>query len=113
MSGDRGTASIEMAVIGFAVLALTIPILSTVASIAEAHGEVASVAADAASWYARHGEPLASEDLGVDIVYEVDDELVVASATRSVSVIAAGGVRVALSASHTARARISPYRSGR
>ncbi len=111
MKHERGVATIEMVVIGFAIIALVIPVLVATASLAEAHGRVLTVASDGASWFARHGTELPSSDADVEVGYEVEAGSVRATATITVEVIPLIGTVLPVVITESVVVPISPYRS--
>jgi hypothetical protein len=102
-----------MVVLGFAILALVIPVVASVGKLAEAKGQVDTSAADVASWYARHGA--VPDDIHDQITIEVDGnaEQVRVEALTVVTLVAVGGLRVEMAVRSEAIAPVSPYRSDR
>jgi len=113
MRNDRGTAMLELLVLGFAVVALFLPALLAVTRLAGARGTADTVAVDAAEWYARHGRlpPMLSEEVDLSIAEAAGDVQV--RATVEVAVIDVGGVSITFPVTSVADVPISPYRSGR
>ena len=102
---------LEIVVLGFAILALVVPVFGMVGTLAEARGVVDVIATDTAAWFARHGEIPAGIDDDVAVHVEVREGVVHASASTRVSLLGEAGPAVTVT-SHAAMA-ISPYRSGR
>lgn len=113
MRDSAGTALIEVIVIGFVAMAVMVPTLLTVGALADARGDMAVAATDAASWYARHGRELDLPDDGTIVVYVVEGDAIVATASTEVTVVDVLGRTVAVTITEQARAAISPYRSSR
>lgn len=113
MSRERGTALIEILVIGFAVVMVVIPALLGVARLNEARLVAQTTASDTASWIARHGRVPSTERPDVAIRVVEADEIVVVHSSIDVQVISVGGVGVTLSVDARASAPVSPYRSDR
>jgi ketosteroid isomerase-like protein len=102
---------LEIIVLGFAIVALVLPVFSAVGTLAEARGIVDVTAADAAAWFARHGELPAGIDDGIDIEVQVQGDVVQVVASTTVRLIGRSGPDVTLAARATAV--VSPYRSRR
>jgi hypothetical protein len=101
---------LEVVVVGFAVLLMVLPVISTVARMAEAHADVHSAARDGAVWVARHGgEPPEADGIVVSVA-ETGDEIRVV-ATREVDLIGVLGATVARSVRATVTVPVSAYRS--
>lgn len=113
MRGQRGTALIEIILLGFAIVALAIPTILSVSALAAAKGEAQTAAIDAAAWYARHGSlPDRSND-EIDLTLTTTDNDIVVHAVVEVTILGIGGARVVMSLGGTAKAPVSPYRSDR
>ncbi len=112
MSSNRGSALLEVVVVGFAVVALALPALIAVLRLSEAEIRATTVATDTASWVARHGAlPPADRDVAVDV--RIERDTVEVRAQVPVSVL---GVRLTTVEATVERSRIapiSPYRSDR
>ncbi len=110
MKLERGTALIEILVIGFAVALAVLPVLSVVARLADGHATVHAVARDGAVWVARHGsEPPPVDSVEVSLREEADGIEVVAES--NIALIGVGGVTVTRLVRSTVRVPVSPYRS--
>lgn len=113
MRGDRGTALIEMIVLGFATLLVVLPTLTTVARIVDANAVVTAQARDAASWVARHGYQRADQQDGIRVETAIQDGIVRATARATVTLVAIGGAKVERDVVASFDVPISPYRSDR
>jgi hypothetical protein len=111
--GQRGTALIEIILLGFAIAALAIPTILTASALATAKGEAQSIAIDAAAWYARHGTLLDRSGDAVDLTVVEGPDIIIARAVVEVEVLGIGGTSVNVSVDGTATAPVSPYRSDR
>ncbi len=110
MIGQRGMALLEVIVVGFAVVLMTLPAISTVAKLAEADAVVHSAARDGAVWVARHGgDPPQVEGVTISMVETSDGVEVVA--TQEVGLIGVGGATIARTVRRTVRVAVSDYRS--
>jgi uncharacterized lipoprotein YbaY len=110
---QRGTALVEIILLGFAIVALAIPTVVSASALAAAKGEAQTAAIDAAAWYARHGSLPDRSDDGVDLTVVAGRDDIVVHAVVEVTVLGIGGGGVTLSLDGTARAPVSPYRSNR
>jgi hypothetical protein len=108
---ERGVATIEMVVIGFAIVAFVIPVVIATASLAEAHSRVLTAASDGAAWFARHGTEAPTSDAEVQVGYEVEAGSVRATATITVDVVPLMGGVLPVVISESVVVPISPYRS--
>lgn len=113
MRCQRGTALIEVILLGFAIVAVAIPTITSASVLAAAKGEAQTAAIDAAAWYARHGSLPDQSDDGVDLIVLSGQDDIVVRAVVEVTVLGIGGARVSMSLDGTARAPVSPYRSDR
>jgi hypothetical protein len=103
---------IETVVIGFTVVAVTLPIMLMVTRMTEASDIAAGDARTAAVWFARHGElPGNGSQSSMDV--EVVDGVVRVSTAVEVDLIAIGGSKVKTTVSGYFEMPISPYRSNR
>jgi predicted nucleic acid-binding protein len=109
--GERGTVLLELIVLGFAVILVILPVLTTVARVIDANAAVSTVARDSASWVARHGTQWEGGIEGVSVETSVDGGVATATARASVTLIGVAGVQVARDVVATFSAPISPYRS--
>lgn len=107
---QKGTALLEVIVVGFAVILMVLPVIGTVARLSEATATVHAAARDGAVWVARHGGEPPHVDGVVVTVAEHDGEIVVA-AFQEVSLIGIGGTTVARTVQSTVEVRVSKYRS--
>jgi hypothetical protein len=99
---EKGTALLEIIVVGFAVVLLVLPVITTVARLTEANATVNAAARDGAVWVARHGgEPPQVDGVKLSIVETSDTVEVVA--TQNVTVIGVGGTTIA----RTVRSRVA------
>ncbi len=110
MNEQRGTALLEIIVVGFAVVMMVLPVVSTVARLTEANATVHATARDTAVWVARHGaDPPAVEGVGISVFTSGRSVEVVA--TQEVVLVGVGGATI----SRTVRSRVivpvSQYRS--
>lgn len=102
MTKEKGTALLEIIVVGFAVLLLVLPVIATVARLTEANATVNAAARDGAVWIARHGgEPPQVDGVVLSIVDSSAAIEVVA--TKEVSLIGVGGTTIA----RTLRSRVT------
>lgn len=110
MSRQRGTALLEILVVGFAVVLMVLPAISTVATLAEANAVVHAAARDGAVWVARHGgEPPQVDGVAISIVE--NEHAIEVVATREVSLIGVGGATIARTVSSRVRVPVSDFRS--
>lgn len=113
MRNDRGTALIEMLVLGFAVVLVVLPVLVTVARVIDANAVVSSEARDSASWLARHGVEKPGAASGVSVESSVTGGVAHATATANVTLVGVGGVHIDRTVVASYDAPLSPYRSDR
>ncbi len=113
MRGERGTALIEMLVLGFAVVLIVLPVLSTVARVIDANAAVSNAARDSAAWVARHGTAWSGAADGIVVETTVSDGVATSTARATVTLVGVGGLGVERDVVATFAAPISPYRSGR
>lgn len=110
MTGQRGTALLEIVIIGFAVVVLVLPVISTVARLSEANAVVHAAARDGAAWVARHGgSPPQAE--GVELTIVEDRESVEVTATQNVTLIGVGGASMTRVVRSSVEVAVSAYRS--
>ncbi|MGI9641898.1 MAG: hypothetical protein ACR2N9_03860 [Acidimicrobiia bacterium] len=110
MTEQKGTVLIEMVVLGFAVLALVVPVLLMVGSLSHAKTTTQTIAADTAWWFARHGSVREMPD-GYDVELTTDGSRVTVEVTALVPVVALIDSGPVVSITSVASAVISPYRS--
>jgi Tfp pilus assembly protein PilV len=113
MKTERGTALLEVVILGFAVLALALPTFATIASLSDAHARVNVAATDAATWLARHGTMPPDTDAEVEVTASVFDGVVTVRAVASVSMLGVEFTTVSAQVTGSRIAGVSPYRSGR
>jgi len=107
---QRGTALLEVIVVGFAVVLMVLPVIGTVAKLSEATATVHAAARDGAVWVARHGgEPPPVDGIVVTVAEHNGDVVVVAS--REVDLIGIGGTTVGRTVHSTVEVSVSDYRS--
>lgn len=112
MTNQRGTALIEIVVIGFAVVLMVLPVISTVAQLSDAQAVVHGSARDGAVWVARHGgQPPRVQGVEITMVEEIDR--VEVTATKTVELIGVGGAVVTRTVRSTVEVAVSDYRSSR
>jgi len=102
VSTEKGTALLEIIVVGFAVVLLVLPVISTVARLTEANAMVNAAARDGAVWVARHGGEPPQVD-GVTLSIVETSNAVEAVATQEVSLVGVGGTTI----SRTVRSRVT------
>jgi hypothetical protein len=107
---QKGTALLEVIVIGFAVVLMVLPVIGTVARLAEAHSDVQMAARDGAIWVARHGGDPPEVD-GVDVSVIKRSVVVEVVATREVDLVGVLGATVGRTVQATVRMPVSNYRS--
>jgi hypothetical protein len=112
MRNERGTSLIEIMVLGFAVLAMVLPTVLTVARLSEASAIAGEDARGVAMWVARHGSAPDREHRS-DITIEVVDGVVHVSASIDIDLVSMGGSGVGTTITSSFAMPISPYRSGR
>lgn len=101
---------LEMVVLGFAVVLMVLPVILTVARLAEANASVNGAARDGAMWVARHGgEPPPVE--GVSVVVTDRGDAVEVSAAREVSLVGVGGAKLSTTVTSRIVMSVSRYRS--
>lgn len=103
---------IETVVIGFAVVAVTLPIMLMATRMVEASDIASNDARTAAVWFARHGEMPQSESRS-NMQVDIDDGVVRVSTAIDVDLIAIGGSTIQTTVSGYFEMPISPYRSNR
>ena len=113
MRSERGIALLEMVVLGFAVVALVIPLFLSVAALTDARARVDATATDAALWVARHGTMPPDRWDDVDITLEQSGDVVTVRATSAVQVLGVDFTAVSATVGVSRAAWVSPYRSGR
>lgn len=110
MTNQRGIALLEVIVVGFAVLLMVLPAISTVAKLADASAVVNSAARDAAVWVARHGgEPPMVDDVELSVAMHGGEVEVTAS--RDVVLVGVGGSDVVRTVHSRVQVTVSDYRS--
>lgn len=110
MTRQRGTALIEIIIVGFAVLLMVLPVISMVARFTEANAIVHAAARDGAVWVARHGgEPPAVDGVAISVL-ESHGEVEV-TAVQDVSLIGVGGTSIVRTVQSTVEVSVSEYRS--
>lgn len=110
MIAEKGTALLEMIVVGFAVLLMVLPVIGTVARLSEASATVHAAARDGAVWVARHGGEPPPVD-GVDLTVAESSGEIVVEASQEVSLIGMGGATVGRVVQSIVEVRVSEYRS--
>ncbi|MGI9585084.1 MAG: hypothetical protein ACR2N7_05785 [Acidimicrobiia bacterium] len=111
MKDERGTALIEMVVIGSATLLMVLPILVGVARLADEATDVHTAAVDAAAWVARHGVLPAESDGNVRLSVAVEGADVRVVAESDVALFGVGGATVSVHVTRGVVVPISRYRS--
>ena len=110
MNRQRGTALLEIIVVGFAVVLMVLPVVSTVAKLTEANATVHATARDAAVWIARHGgDPPATDGVGLSVFSSGHSIEVVA--TQEVVLVDVGGATVSRTVRSKVEVPVSRYRS--
>jgi hypothetical protein len=109
---QRGTVLIEMVILGFATLAMMLPIVLVTARMSEASAVTLEEARGVATWVARHGTP-PDQDHRSDVSIDVSDGVVHVTASVEVELISIGGAEVATTVTSSFAMPISPYRSDR
>jgi len=110
---ERGTALLEMVVLGFAVVALAVPLFLSVAAFSDARARADLTATDAALWIARHGTMPPEEWNDVDLTVEQAGDVVAVRATTTVQMLGVEFASVSATVGIDRTAWMSPYRSGR
>lgn len=112
MNNERGTALFEVIVVGFAVVLMVLPVISTVAKLTEATTTVHAAARDGAVWVARHGgEPPLVDGVVVSIVESGGEVEIVAA--KEVTLVGVAGATIARTVRSSVTVPISEYRSTR
>lgn len=112
MNRERGTALLEVIVIGFAVALMVLPVISMVARLTEASAVVHGAARDSAVWVTRHGsDPPTADGVGVRVLERAGVVEVVA--TREVELIGVGGASFNWTVQSRVEVPVSLYRSRR
>ncbi len=110
MMKQRGTALLEIIVMGFAVVLMVLPVVSMVARLTEANAVVHSTARDAAIWVARHGgDPSGTDTISVSV--SSTGESVEVVATMEVVLVGVGGATLTRMVRSTVQVPLSRYRS--
>lgn len=112
MRGERGTSLLEIVILGFAVVALVLPIVLAVGRLSEASTIAGDEARGVATWVARHGTSPANDHQS-DISIDVSGGVVHVSASIEVELVSVGGAGVATTVTSNFSMPISPYRSDR
>jgi len=107
-----GTSLIEMLVVGFGVLLVTLPIMLMVVRMAEASDVTADEAKLVAMWVARHGQEPALDQRS-EIHVSVVDGVVRVESSIDVVLVGIGGSAVGTTVTSKFEMPISPYRSRR
>ena len=110
MRDEQGTSLLEVVILGFAVLAMVIPIVLTAARLSEATSIAGDEARGVATWVARHGVAPDSAPQS-DITIDVTDGVVHVSASMAVDLISVGGADFGTTVTSQFSVPISPYRS--
>jgi len=113
MSDERGTAMFELLVLGFAILGVFLPAVLALSGMAGAKGMADTIAVDAATWYARHGQLPTIEEEDVVVTVTERPEGIQVRVTVDAFVVGIGGTRLTVPVTSAADVPISPYRSGR
>lgn len=113
MKSERGIAILEMVVLGFAIVALVIPLFLSVAALTDARARVDVSATDAALWIARHGTLPPDRWSDVDITVDRAGDVVTVRATSPVQILGVEFTSVTATVGVDRAAWVSPYRSGR
>jgi hypothetical protein len=109
--GERGTALLEVIVLGFAVILVVLPVLTTIARVIDANAAVTTVARDSASWAARHGTQWEGGSERVSVETSVDGGTATSTARATVTLIGVGGMKIDREVVATFQVPVSPYRS--
>lgn len=113
MNDERGTVLLEMIVLGFAVVLVVLPVLTTVARVIDANAAVTTAARDSASWVARHGTQWHGGSDRVAVETSVVGGVASATATARVTLIGVGGFEIEREVVARFEVPVSPYRSDR
>jgi alkylation response protein AidB-like acyl-CoA dehydrogenase len=101
---------LEIIVVGFAVLLMVLPVISTVARLTEANATAHAAARDSAVWIARHGgEPPEVEGIELTIVRRAGT--VEVYAVQEVRLFGVGGSAVGTVIHSRVEVPVSQYRS--
>lgn len=111
MRSEGGTALLETIVLGFGVILIVLPVLTTVARVIDANAAVTSAARDSASWVARHGTQWDAAHDRVSVEISVEGGVATSTARATVTLIGVGGVEIGRDVIATFEVPISPYRS--
>lgn len=110
MNQQRGTALLEIIIVGFAVVLMVLPVVSTVARLTEANSTVHATARDAAVWIARHGADPPDVD-GVGVSVFSSGRYVEVVATQEVVLVGIFGADISRTVQSKIRVPVSQYRS--
>lgn len=113
MRDEHGTVLLELIVLGFAVILVVLPVLTTVARVIDANAAVTTAARDSASWVARHGTQWQGGSDHVAVETSVAGGVASATARATVTLIGVGGIKVDREVVSTFEVPVSPYRSNR
>lgn len=113
MRNERGTALLEMVVLGFAIVALALPLFLAVGVLSEARARADAAASDAARWVARHGGLPPEDWVDVEVTIVQTADVVTVRASTAVQMLGVEFTTVTASVEVSRSAWVSPYRSGR
>jgi len=108
---EHGTVLLEMIVLGFAVILVVLPVLTTIARVIDANAAVTTAARDSASWVARHGTQWQEGSDRVSVETSVADGVARATARATVTLVGVGGIKIDRDVVATFEVPVSPYRS--
>lgn len=111
MIKERGTVMLEMIVLGFAVMLVVLPVLTTIARVIDANAAVTTAARDSASWVARHGTQWQGGSDSVSVETSVDGGVATSTARATVTLVGVGGIGIDRAVVATFEVPVSPYRS--
>ena len=111
MRDERGSALLETIVLGFGVILIVLPVLTTVARLIDANAAVTSAARDSASWVARHGTQWAGDTDRVSVDTSVEGGVATSTARATVTLVGVGGIDIDRQVVATFEVPVSPYRS--
>jgi len=110
---ESGTALLEMVVLGFAIVALALPLFLAVGVLSDARVRADVAASDAALWIARHGGMPPEDWADVEVAIVRTADVVTVRASIAVQMLGVEFTTVTASVDVSRSAWVSPYRSGR
>lgn len=102
-----------MVVLGFAIVALALPLFLAVGVLSDARARADVAASDAALWVSRHGGVPPEDWADVELTITETADVVTVRASATVQMLGVEFTTVTASVEVSRSAWVSPYRSGR